>query len=651
MKNLSILFVFIIMTLFSNNTKAAVPIPPSLSDSLIAQAFDVVSYNLSLDLTDYVNQYANGVCDIKFVWNKDPKENLFYFNLRNMTIDSVKYDGYLSEYKSDYTQENDSIFSMSGKTSEIGDTVTVTVYYKGKMIQEEINGWGGVKYSNGILYTMGVGLVNDFVGCTRYWMPCYDHPSDKALFKAVYIVPKGVSAASTGKYMGRSISNSAVDSVFWESKDQCATYLLTFAVSNFKTIENSYNNKKVNIFYNTNIVDSTDVNYSFLTLNRMLDMMHNLTGVEYPFESIGYIIAPTGSMEHQTMITLVSSIVKGSKNRKDSADITILHELSHQWFGDLITPYDFRHAWLNESFAAYCESLWIEQLYGHKKYLNKLKNDASYYLHYALSDGALVPLYNFQAYTNHNYPLAIYNKGAVIMGMLRYELGDSTFFDILKTYTQKFADKNVITQDYIDIVNEKSNQNMDWFFDQWIYRPAYPVLNVNIDFELTQTGKKAKSVIISQKNLDSTSFYKKLPVEIGFLQNNGTYIYKIFTMNAPEQEFLLDEEIEFVSVTINSGENIVSMFDVSNLVYTSVEENLTDISPAVSIENQSALIKMKDCINCSSVKIYDMLGNLIDEVKVNYRTQFNYNMSTYSKGAYLFIFEDVEKTYTVKVII
>src|SRR5205807_6524164 len=116
---------------------------------------------------------------------------------------------------------------------------------------------------------------------------------------------------------------------------------------------------------------------SFRLLPRMVSTFEKHFG-SYPFEKVGYVNVPSsaGAMEHETMISIPTSLSTSG----DSVYSTAAHELSHQWFGDLVTPLDFRHAWLNESFAVFCETLWAEELGGHSGYIQAQTLRANSYL-------------------------------------------------------------------------------------------------------------------------------------------------------------------------------------------------------------------------------------------------------------------------------
>ena len=191
----------------------------------------------------------------------------------------------------------------------------------------------------------------------------------------------------------------------------------------------------------------------------------------YPFrkEKYGHCLAPLGGgMENQTMTSL------------SSFDFDLVsHELSHQWFGDNVTCANWQDIWLNEGFASYCEYVAIEGLKSKaelNKWLNtihkivKSKPDGSVYL---TKEEALIEDRIF------DYRLT-YSKGASILLMIRQEINnDELFYDILRSYQQKYSGSVVTTKDFIQLLEQLSEINFDPFFTQWFYGEGYPILNIS----------------------------------------------------------------------------------------------------------------------------------------------------------------------------
>jgi len=186
----------------------------------------------------------------------------------------------------------------------------------------------------------------------------------------------------------------------------------------------------------------------------------------YPFitEKYGVAICSIGGgMEHQTLTSYGSLLVRGDHYY----DWVFVHEMSHMWFGDMITCESWEHIWLNEGFASYCEALWFEHLQG----AAKLK---SYMETKDVPSRWTGPVLRDPDNTNPNYYFdnVVYNKAAWVLHMLRHVVGDETFFEILRDYCAdpRYRFAAAETNDFTAICEAACGATLSWFFDEWLTR-------------------------------------------------------------------------------------------------------------------------------------------------------------------------------------
>ena len=199
----------------------------------------------------------------------------------------------------------------------------------------------------------------------------------------------------------------------------------------------------------------------------MITVFSTLFG-EYPFsaEKYGHASAPIGgAMEHQTMTTTGYYY-----------DGIIAHELAHQWFGDNVTCASWQYIWLNEGFASYAEYLWYEHKHGREWAFNDFKTSVINHVISAGQTGSVyVPIGSIDDENRIFSGTLTYDKGAVLVHMIRYELGDDDlFFEILQTYQERFKDQAATADDFVGVVEELSGMDFSVFFDQWFYGQGYP---------------------------------------------------------------------------------------------------------------------------------------------------------------------------------
>ncbi|MFW5662928.1 MAG: hypothetical protein ACOCZW_04305, partial [Bacteroidota bacterium] len=143
----------------------------------VPQNFDVLSYSAEIELPDIPEPYIKGRNTITLTWNPQADDHHFYFHLHSLSVDSVKYKDSLILFS---REESETDFYYSVELDD-EDSSVIDIYYHGIMtVEDNAAAWGGVHSDNGMVYALGVGFLNDYVSATRHWLPCYDHPSDKA---------------------------------------------------------------------------------------------------------------------------------------------------------------------------------------------------------------------------------------------------------------------------------------------------------------------------------------------------------------------------------------------------------------------------------------------------------------------------------------
>ncbi|MES2765503.1 MAG: M1 family aminopeptidase [Bacteroidota bacterium] len=576
------------------------------------QPFDVLNYEVNLDLTDAPAKTARGICTVTVRWLMPPAGEFFTFHLRGMKVDSV-FNYYGTKLPVTAVGDSNSAdFHYKIPASEISEsTEEFAIFYSGTMTGEyPSSAWGGVQNDGGCLYALGVGFSNEYVSATRHWMPCYDHPSDKATCVFNIRVKSGKTAVSNG-YLFKDVKNADSTHILqWRSSDKMATYLMTFAVDNYVALNfkpEITTRQSLPIVVYSKPQDSALTRKSFKNLPRMVSSYEKLYG-QYPFEKVGYCNTPKGAMEHQTMISYPTSLSRSG----DEVNSVAAHELAHQWWGDLVTPLDFRHAWLTESFATFSESVWAEELGGRAGFLKDQTDKLNRYIKTVSKAEGIFPLYDFpRASPSSNYPETIYQKGAVVLGMLRYELGDSLYFGALKSYLTKYAYGNATTDSLFKTVNDYTGRDMAWFFNQWVLGKGWPQLAV--ESARLAEGFKRVRLVLKQRQPADQGVYTNLPVEIGFKTSSGETVYKLLKMTEKEQTFELDSIPDFTGITMNEGPSVralvqfFSLTDVENNSVVRTEKHF-EIQPNPATESATLVFSATEN---STLEVFTLFGQKV----------------------------------------
>jgi aminopeptidase N len=249
-------------------------------------------------------------------------------------------------------------------------------------------------------------------------------------------------------------------------------------------------------------------------------------------------------MENQSLTTL---------GYNDWNESTVVHEFAHQYFGDMISPQTWADVWLNEGFATFSEALWNEHKSGYKEYKNEILGYAQYYKF--ANPGWAISSENWLKYVpdkDELFSVAVtYYKGACVLHQLRYVLGDSLFFAVLKSYSAdtSFRYKTASIKDFNDKVNSVTGKDYDWFFNAWIFQPNHPVYKNK--FSLTQDSEGKWKLIYTFRQTQKQFFPMVAEILVRF-PDGQEIIKKVFNENnLQEFEFTFDKKPAVISFDPN----------------------------------------------------------------------------------------------------
>jgi aminopeptidase N len=403
----------------------------------------------------------DGSLDARSVMTAVATQPLDQLNLDFIGFDiaSVKVNG----KKAAFRREKDELVIETGSTIAQGEKFSVDVKYDGQPkpypsahAPVEL-GWN--KFEGGSF------VVSEPDG-TRSWMPVNDHPTDKATYSFHINVPKPLTAAANGVLT--SIDEGEDSRTFnFEAHDPMASYLATVHVGNYVKQEGkSPGGVPIRNYFPADIAE--EARNDFSQVPEMVDFFSEKFG-KYPFEVYGAVVIDTNlggaaALETQTLPLYDRGIVDG----RGSNSTVLAHELAHHWFGDSVSPSDWKDIWLNEGLASYSELLWEEHKGGEKALQRRLKKAEAQVRLY----GAREPIGEPRA--DNLFDPKVYQGGTLAVHALRRELGDEQFFKTLQTYQVKHKNSSASTQDLQAAAEEVSGRSMKDFFDKWIYSEKLP---------------------------------------------------------------------------------------------------------------------------------------------------------------------------------
>jgi aminopeptidase N len=289
-----------------------------------------------------------------------------------------------------------------------------------------------------------------------------DHPRDKASYTFRVTVPEPFEVAANG-VLEETIDQEKGNTFVFEARDPMASYLVTINIDEFDMeTSQSENGVPIRNYFPAGRLE--DGRRTFALQGAMLDYFSGLFG-DYPFEVYGAVVIDTefgAALETQTLSIFSRTVIDA--DRPAGSEQVIAHELAHQWFGDSVSLADWRDIWLNESFATYSQALWMEHTDGREALDEWIRR---VYAAVRENRNSVSPPGEPEADSLFNG--GVYFWGALGLHALRLEVGDETFFEILKTYHQRFADGNARTADFIAVAEEVSGKELSAFFDSWLY--------------------------------------------------------------------------------------------------------------------------------------------------------------------------------------
>ncbi|MHB1686073.1 MAG: M1 family metallopeptidase [Ignavibacteriaceae bacterium] len=353
------------------------------------------------------------------------------------------------------------------------------------------------------------------------WFPCNDIPSDKALIDMKITNDSSEVSASNGVLVGVSTQGSR-RTYHWKSNYPISTYLICLYSSDYTTFSQKYisQNKQDTMAIDYYVFPNQleDAKIDFQDHPGMIDFFAKTFG-EYPFIKEKYGVAEflwqLGAMETQTLTGVGSNFIGGRKLFND----VYSHELSHHWWGDAVGPETWKDIWLNEGFASYCEALYKEHIGGFNALRSAMMSK--------FRDNFYGTVYN----PKDLFGQTVYEKGAWVLHMLRHEVGDSTFFKILRSYYQTYKYKNASTQDFKDICEKVSGKNLSQFFNQWVF-DGTGILNIDYTWEV---NKNNLALSLGQTQTGYSVY--QFPLDIKIIFTDNTEELKTIFVDGRQQSF------------------------------------------------------------------------------------------------------------------
>jgi aminopeptidase N len=474
---------------------------------------DVEHYIFNLSLNDENNQIQG--------------ESLIRVNLENVkdtfSLDLMAKSGkygmeitevFEGENKANYTYINDKILiipSVQGK-----ETRTYKIQYHG--IAEKGLVIDTTKYGQRSFFG------DNWPNLARHWLPSVDHPYDKASVEFRITAPEHYDVVATGKRVEESNLGNGFKLTSYKEPAPVAAKVMTIGVTKFATVY-------------LGEVDDIEVSAWVYPENRLegfSDFDEATKILHYFIEEVGpYSYAKLANMQAKTKWGGLENAGTIAYNEisitgKNKIQGLMAHEIAHQWFGNSATENSWNHVWLSEGFATYFAILYQESVDGNEKRKDEVLQDRKDVIAYYKKNPSPIVDYTIKdpkRVLNKN----TYQKGGWVLNMLRHQLGEEIFWKGIRLYYETYKDSNVMTVDFRKVMEEVSGEDLEDFFEQWVFVKGYP--------EIAWSWKyKNGKVMISIEQMQEQHIFK-FPLEFSMLINGKT---KIETVQVTEKKSTLE---------------------------------------------------------------------------------------------------------------
>lgn len=431
---------------------------------------DVLHYTFRLELNDTTDIIV-GNCDVTLRFTKPA--NSFRLNLtdqendgKGMRVFGIRQSGKPVWFKHD--GDNIEVQLMEGRAA--GDTATFSISYSGIPIDGLIIGKN--KFGDRTFFG------DNWPDRGRHWLPVVDHPYDKAKVDFIITAPDHYKVIATGALVGERERPQKRKETHWREHTDVAMKVITIGVARFSVEQSGV----VNGVPVTTWVFPQNAQQGFNDFSvapQVLSFMQDYVG-PYPYEKLAHVQSKTrfGGLENVSNIFYFENSVNGKNEREG----LIAHETAHQWFGNSVTENDWHHVWLSEGFATYFDALYMGQRYGEGRLRSEMALNREQVIEFS-RDHKSVIIDTTITDISKVLSTSTYQKASWVLHMLRARIGAENFQKGIRAYYAKFRDSNVMTSDFVDVMEDAADQDLDPFFQAWLYQDKHPRISGTWSFD------------------------------------------------------------------------------------------------------------------------------------------------------------------------
>ena len=605
-----------IMGIFSFMALANAQIP--------GENFDVTHYEINLWDFNFTSHTLQGEAFVDITVTEPT--NTFVLELKSLTVTDAATDSYSV---TSFSQDGDFLTIVIDENANAGETLTLDVRYGGSTFSET---WGGVEWwGTDYVYTLGVGFDSQPHNLGKTWFPCVDNFTDKATYSLVITVTNDKKAICGGNHVNTLDNGDGTSNWYWEIPQDVATYHPSFAIGDYVVWEDVYHGIErdipVEVYVKPAQINS--VPGTFVHVKDIAAFYEENFG-PYPFNRIGYVCTGKGCMEHIDNIAITPGVITGNTTQEEY----VAHELSHMYFGNMVTCSTAGDMWLNEGFAQFCGLFYRVGVYGEDDFQENMSTLINKITNWCKSESHWIPLNNMPLDMTYDSD-AIYDRGAVIVNTMMNYMGRENFLTGIRHYLETYSYGASSSEQLRDALTEATGIDMNGFFDNYVFIGGMPHYSVDIA-EVTPNGNQYDAHI-------KTSYWHVGPSHLGM--NNRVEVTFVGADCQLQTLMVCWDGMEDDQVVTLDFEPIAAFVDYYNrFLDAKTDGNLTATAPAsltqgkfkasVNSVTDSVMLRLEDhCIGpdndpeipyltLSTCHYWNFFRNDIGEATVNAQISF-----------------------------
>ena len=495
---------------------------------------DAEHYIFCLTLSDVSDEIAgDATIELRFLTDEVTEFELDLASAsdgQGMTVSTVAN----GERSLEFVHRDDRLRVSLSSPSRAGDLRTFTVTYHG--VPASGLNIGPNKHGERVFFS------DNWPNRVRQWLPMIDHPYDKATSELIVTAPSHYQVVSNGLLQETLDLPGGLRRTHWKQSVPIASWLNALGVARF-AVHHAGEVKGVPlqtwVFHQDRDAGIVDLE---LPARQVIEFFSEHIG-PYPYEKLANVQAAGlgGATE------LATAIFYGENNVTGEGHLTrlVAHEVAHQWFGDSVTEDDWDDVWLSEGFATYFTLLFTEHAQGRDAFVAGLKRSRGAVLRFDEANPDYRVVHDNLSDMSNVLSGQIYQKGGWTLHMLRGLIGTDAFWAGIREYYRRYRDDNASTDDFRRVMEDAGDQDLGWFFDQWLYRGGVPRIEGSWRYDAAR-----RAVEIELRQTQSGEPFR-LPINVGLEMPLGRADRVDLTFMDRAQRFSIAVDAEPVSVTLD----------------------------------------------------------------------------------------------------